>query len=386
MDKLTELMQERAELIKKNRKLVDKAEKEDRGLTSDEETTYKNREEGIDELEGRIERLKKQEKREKKEVNNMGGEKKNKEGDTEYKEAFDKFLRRGKTSLDRAEVRALQEDTDSEGGYLVPTEFDNRLMQALEERNIIRQIATVSSTASPKKIPVASDSGSATWVSEEGSFTTDDPSFSQKSVDAYKAGTIIKVSEELLYDNTYNLEGYISSRFVRRIGDLEEAAFVNGSGSKPTGFLQDATNATNATGTAAVTADELIDLYHGPSRPYRKNGTWLMNDGTAKAIRKLKDGDGQYLWQPGLQAGQPDVLLGAPVRIAGDMPTMEASAKPIAFGDFSFYEIFDRQGIFMQRLNELYAANGQIGFRAYKRVDGLLMLADAIQTITMAAS
>jgi len=384
MDKITELKQERASAIKKQRDLVEKAEKEDRNLTSDERTNFNNLDEAIDSFEERIEDLKKIEEREKKIVNNMGGEEKEKETDTEYKGIFDKYTRRGRSALDGTERRALEEGDDGEGGYIVPTEFGNRLMQALEDRNIMRQIASVSSTSSEKKIPVASDSGSATWVSEEGAFSTADASFSQKSVDAYKAGTIIKVSEELLYDNTYNLEGYIQSRFVRRIGDLEEAAFVNGSGTKPTGFLQDADNATTATAADAVTADELIDLYHGPSRPYRKNGAWLMNDGTAKAIRKLKDGNGQYLWQPGLQAGQPDILLGAPVKITGDMPDLGSANKPIAFGDFSFYEIFDREGIFLQRLNELYAENGQIGFRAYKRVDGLLMLAEAVQTITMA--
>jgi len=384
MDKITELKQERASAIKKQRDLVEKAEKEDRNLTSDERTNFNNLDEAIDSFEERIEDLKKIEEREKKIVNNMGGEEKEKETDTEYKGIFDKYTRRGRSALDGTERRALEEGDDGEGGYIVPTEFGNRLMQALEDRNIMRQIASVSSTSSEKKIPVASDSGSATWVSEEGAFSTADASFSQKSVDAYKAGTIIKVSEELLYDNTYNLEGYIQSRFVRRIGDLEEAAFVNGSGTKPTGFLQDADNATTATAADAVTADELIDLYHGPSRPYRKNGAWLMNDGTAKAIRKLKDGNGQYLWQPGLQAGQPDILLGAPVKITGDMTDLGSANKPIAFGYFSFYEIFDREGIFLQRLNELYAENGQIGFRAYKRVDGLLMLAEAVQTITMA--
>jgi len=383
MDKITEMKQERAKLIKKNRKLVDGAEKEDRGLNSDEETTYKNREEEIDDLEGRIEKLEKQREREKEIVSqNVEKKNKNKGGDVEYKKAFDKWARRGRSSLERAETRALQEDTDSEGGYLVPTEFSNTLMQALEERNIMRQLATVNSTSSPKKIPVASDGGAATWVAEEGAFTTGDASFTQKQVDAYKAGTIIKVSEELLYDNDYNLEGYINSRFVRRIGDLEETAFVSGDGvGKPTGFLSDAPVGVTAAALDAITTDELIDLFHAPKRPYRKNANWLMNDATAKSIRKLKDSNGQYIWQPGLQAGQPDVLLGRPVNIAGDMPGLGTTNKPVAFGDFSYYEIFDRQGIFMQRLNELYAENGQIGFKAYKRVDALLMLSEAIQVL-----
>src|SRR6056297_2021409 len=329
MDKITELMQERAEAIAKQRKLVDAAEAEDRGLTSDERVKFNNMETAIDNLEARIADLKNIEEKEKKSVlKDHKVETKEGEKDIEYRDAFFKLLRRGRGNLEAPEIRALQVATDSEGGLLVPPTFANSLLQALEERNIMRQLCTVSSTSSEKKIPVAQDTGVATWVAEEGAYIEGDPTFSQKSVDAYKAGTIIKVSEELLYDNTYNLEGYIQSRFVRRIGDLEEAAFVNGSGTKPTGFLQDADNATTATAADAVTADELIDLYHGPSRPYRKNGAWLMNDGTAKAIRKLKDGNGQYLWQPGLQAGQPDILLGAPVKIAGDMPDLGTGNKP----------------------------------------------------------
>src|SRR6056297_260560 len=168
MDKITELKQERASAIKKQRDLVEKAEKEDRNLTSDERTNFNNLDEAIDSFEERIEDLKKIEEREKKIVNNMGGEEKEKETDTEYKGIFDKYTRRGRSALDGTERRALEEGDDGEGGYIVPTEFGNRLMQALEDRNIMRQIASVSSTSSEKKIPVAYDSGSATWVSEEG--------------------------------------------------------------------------------------------------------------------------------------------------------------------------------------------------------------------------
>ena len=389
MDKLTQLKQDRAKLIKKQRKLVENAEEEDRTLNSEEKKKFNRMDEEIDELEERIENVKKTREREKRLVEKeLDKETKNKDGNKEYKKIFNKALREGRAALNREETRALQEDTDSEGGYLVPTSFANSIMQALEERNVMRRIATVSSTQSEKKIPVAADSGQAGWIDEEGSYPSADPSFSQKAVDAYKAGTIIKASEELLYDNTYNLEGYIQSRFVRRIGDLEEAAFINGDSatSNPTGFLQDAEVGVTASATDAVTADELIELFYSASKPYRRNARWLLKDAVAKSIRKLKDNNGNYLWQPGLQAGQPDVLLGKPVETAADMPDMATANKPIAFGDFSYYEIFDRQGIFVQRLNELYAENGQVGFRAYKRTDGLLMLAEAIQALEMASA
>ncbi len=380
MDKINELKQERAALIKKQRKMLDSND----NLSAEQKSKWDRIDEDIDNLEDRISKLKKTEEREKELAKREFEKEDKKEEKADYEKTYDKYLRKGRSNMEIAEKRALQEDTDSEGGYLVPDTFANSIMQALEERNVMRRIATVESTSSPKKFPVASDSGAATWVAEEGSFSTADPSFSQKSVDAYKAGTIIKASEELLYDNTYNLQGYLQSRFVRRIGDLEETAFVNGSGSKPTGFLQGATSGVTANATDAITAGELIDLYHAPKTPYRRNGRFLLNDSTAKAIRKLKDGNGQYIWQPGLQAGQPDVLLGKPVEISADMPDIGTGNSAVAFGDFSFYHIFDRQGIFLQRLNELYAENGQVGYRAYKRVDGLLMLAEAIQTLDLA--
>jgi len=388
MDKITELMQERAEAIAKQRKLVDTAEAEDRGLNPDERVKFNNMETEIDALEARIADLKKVEEKEKKAVlKSHKVETKEGEKDIEYRDAFFKLLRRGRGNLEVPEIRALQVATDSEGGYLVPTTFANSLLQGLEERNIMRQLCTVSSTSSEKKIPVAQDTGVATWVAEEGAYIEGDPTFSQKTVDAYKAGTIIKVSEELLADNTYNLEGYIKTRFVRRIGDLEETAYISGDGSgKPRGFLLDAQAAFTAAAAAAITADELIDAYHALGRPYRKKANWLFNDNTAKGIRKLKDTQGNYLWQPGLQAGQPDALLGKSVQIASDMPDMSASNKAIAFGDFSYYEIFDREGIYIQVLRELYATTGQIGFKAYKRMDGLLLLPEAVKVVTMAAA
>ena len=386
MEKITQLKQDRASLIKKQRKLIDKAEEENRSMNSEEEKKWSRMDEDIDKLEGRIEKLQKTIEREKHLAEKeFKSEEKKTNGDTDYRKVYDKFLRNGRGQLSSAERRALQEDTDSEGGYLVPTSFANRLVQGLEERNVMRRIATVNSTASETKIPVASDTGVATWIAEEGAYSTDDPSFDQKTVDAYKVGTIIKVSEELLYDNTYDLESYINTRFVRRIGDAEETAFVDGNGTgKPTGFLQDAQLGETATGTDAITANELIDLYHALKTPYRRSGRFAMNDGSAKAIRQLKNNNDQYIWQPGLQAGQPDVLLGKPVEIIPDMPDIGTGNQAVAFGDFSYYEIFDRVGIFMQRLNELYAENGQVGFRAYKRTDGLLMLPEAIQTLTLA--
>ena len=136
-----------------------------------------------------------------------------------------------------------------------------------------------------------------------------------------------------------------------------------------------------AAGAAAITADELVDLYYALKAPYRKNAIWVLNDTTIKLIRKLKTGDGQYLWQPGIKDGEQNMILGRPYFTSPFMPTAAAGAKTIIFGDLNYYWIGDRVGITFKRLNELYAGNGQVGFMASKRLDGRTVLPEAIQIL-----
>ena len=283
-------------------------------------------------------------------------------------------------------LNALQEGTDSEGGYLVPDEFERTLVEALEEENVFRTLAHVIRTSSgDRKIPVVASKGSASWVDEEGAYQESDDAFSQVSIGAYKLGTMIKVSEELLADSVFDLEAYISKEFARRIGAREEESFFNGDGKgKPLGILAAAGGAevgVTAASATAITADEVIDLFYSLKAPYRKNAVWLLNDATVKQIRKLKDTTGQYLWQPSLVAGTPDTILGRPVKTSAFMPTAAAGAKTIAFGDFKYYWIADRQGRTFKKLSELYAANGQVGFMGTQRVDGKLILPEAIKVL-----
>ena len=283
-------------------------------------------------------------------------------------------------------LNALQEGTDSEGGYLVPDEFERTLVEALEEENVFRTLAHVIRTSSgDRKIPVVASKGSASWVDEEGAYQESDDAFSQVSIGAYKLGTMIKVSEELLADSVFDLEAYISKEFARRIGAREEESFFNGDGKgKPLGILAAAGGAevgVTAASATAITADEVIDLFYSLKAPYRKNAVWVLNDATVKQIRKLKDSTGQYLWQPSLVAGTPDTILGRPVKTSAFMPTAAAGAKTIAFGDFKYYWIADRQGRTFKKLSELYAANGQVGFMGTQRVDGKLILPEAIKVL-----
>ena len=307
----------------------------------------------------------------------------------EYRTSFWDMMR-SKAPLPSV-VNALQEGTDSEGGYLVPDEYERTLVEALEEENVFRQLAKVIRTSSgDRKIPVVATKGTASWIDEEGAYTESDDSFGQVSIGAYKVGTMIKVSEELLNDSVFDLESYIAKEFARRIGAKEEEAFFTGDGSgKPLGILAatgGAETGVTATSSTAVTADELMDLFYSLKSPYRKKAVWVLNDSTIKAVRKLKDSTGQYLWQPSLVAGTPDTLLGRPVKTSAYMPVIAAGAKTIAFGDFSYYWIADRQGRSFKRLNELYAANGQVGFLGSQRLDGKLVLSEAVKVLAQKAS
>lgn len=288
-------------------------------------------------------------------------------------------------------MNALQEGVDTEGGYLVPDEFERTLVEALEEENMFRSLAHVIQTSSgERKIPVVASKGSANWIDEEGPYVDSDDSFGQVTIGSFKLGTTIKVSEELINDSVFDLENYISKEFARRIGSREEEAFFNGDGNgKPLGFLASKGGAevgVTAASATAITADELIDLYYSLKTPYRKNAVWILNDATVKAIRKLKDNAGQYLWQPSLTEGTPDKLLGRPVYTSAYMPTAAAGAKTIAFGDFKYYWIADRQGRSFRRLNELYATTGQVGFLGSQRVDGKLILSEAVKVLSQKAA
>ena len=254
---------------------------------------------------------------------------------------------------------------------------------------MFRTLATVITTASgDRKIPIVSDKGEASWIDEEGTFPLSDDTFGQKSLGAYKVGTALKVSTELLNDAAFDLEAYISREFGRRLGAKEEEAFWVGDGkSKPTGIFAATGGAESGatTSTANITFDDVLELFYSLRSPYRKKAVWVLNDSTVKALRKLKDSTGNYIWNPSVQAGVPDTILNRPYYTSSYVPEIKAGAKCLAFGDFSYYWIGDRQGRSFKRLNEVFAMNGQVGFLASQRVDGRLILTEAVKTLGMKA-
>lgn len=294
----------------------------------------------------------------------------------EYKDAMMAAMR----SNFRNVSNVLQEKVDADGGYLVPDEYDKRLIDVLEEENIMRKLATKITTAGQHKINIAATKPAAAWIEEGGALSFGDATFSQIYLDAYKLHVAIKVTEELLYDNAFGLENYILTQFGKALANAEEDAFLNGTGTgKPTGiFAASGGGQVVATLTAAIKSDDLIDLVYGLKRPYRKKASFIMNDATLVSLRKLKDNNGAYIWQPSYKEGEPDRVLGYAVHTSAFAPK-----NAIAFGDYSYYNIGDRGTRSFAELRELFAGNGMVGFVAKERVDGKLILPEAVKILKL---
>lgn len=276
----------------------------------------------------------------------------------------------------------LQEGVDADGGYLVPEEYDSRLIQTLSEENIMRRLGNVITTSGAHKINIAATKPAAAWIEEGGALQFSDATFAQILLDAHKLHVAIKVTEELLYDSAFNLESYIIEQFGKALANAEEDAFLNGTGvGQPLGLFAEVGGGHVAgTLTAALKADDVLDLISNLKRPYRKNASFIMNDKTVAQIRKFKDNNGAYIWQPSYQAGEPDRILGYTVYTSAYAPE-----NAIAFGDYSYYNIGDRGTRSFKQLNELFAGNGMIGFVAKERVDGKLILPEAVQILKLKA-
>ena len=393
MSKIKELREKRATVWEQAKKFLDEHRKDSGLISPEDNAVYEKMEEEVVSLGKEVERLERQEMVDR-ELSaaicaplttrpEKTTEQKTGRASDAYKSAFWGAMR-NRTS--QSAQNSLQIGQDSEGGYLVPDEYELQLIKALEETNVMRRLCHVISTShGDRKIPVVASHGSAAWMDEEAAFNESDDAFGQVTLSAYKVGTMLKISDELLNDSFFNLESYVATEFARRIGTAEEEGFLTGDGSsKPTGLLHSTGGAqvgVTAASATAITMDEVIDLYYSLKAPYRKNAEFVINDATIKAIRKLKDGQGQYLWQPSVTAGTPDTILNRPMFTSQFMPTAAAGTKSILFGDYSYYWIADRQGTTFKRLNELYAANGQVGFLAWKRLDGKLILPEAVKVL-----
>ncbi len=395
MSKMQELMDKRAKTWEGAKAFLDTHRQENGTISAEDNATYEKMEADVVALGKEIERLKRQKEidaelskatstpiTEKPQKNAVGNDEKKGRATDEYKKQFWNSMRK-KNFFDVSNVLTIGED--AEGGYLVPDEYEKKLVEGLEDEVFFRGMAHVIRTSSgDRKIPIITGHGEAAWMDEGEQFTESDDTFGQTSISAYKLGTLIKVSDELLNDSVFDLAGYISREFARRIGAKEEEAFFIGDGKgKPTGIFDTKGGAQTGVTTSGtgITFDDVMDLYYSLRAPYRNKASWILNDSTVKAIRKLKDANGNYIWQPSVREGEPDRILNRPYKTSIYVPELAAGNRVMSFGDYSYYWIADRQGRSFKRLNELYATTGHVGFLACERLDGKLILPEAIKTM-----
>lgn len=321
------------------------------------------------------------------------------EATPEYRSAFMTYMRLGRSELtadersilrhgyavDDAEERATtpQTVTTSAGGYLIPSEFQAELIRAMKAFGAIRENATVFETDSGSQIaiPTVDDtSNKGRLISINTQVTTSDVSFGQTLFDAYKySSDQVLVPIELMEDSAFDMDGLVNSILAERLGRITEEHYTTGDGSgKPKGIVAASAQGTQGTTgqTTSIIVDDLVDLYHSLDPAYRAGASWMMNDATVKAIRKLKtgvSGDNTFIWQAGLTAGAPDTILGHPVVVSPEMPVMAASAKAILFGNLKRFRIRDVRGIRIVRMDERYADYDQVGFVSFLRTDSDLV-------------
>lgn len=282
-------------------------------------------------------------------------------------------------------AQGLKAGEKGAGGYLVPDSMEAQIVQTLAEENVMRRLAAVIHMEDGERaVPVVRSMSDAQWLDENEAMEIGAAGFEAARLKPRKLGLTIPVSNELLADAGVDMATFLADSFARRIASNEEKAFLAGDGVKqPTGLLNSAQVGVTTAAPDALTADELISLYYALDEQYRSKAVFLMHEDTAKALRTLKDENGRYLWREAL-GGEPDRLLGRPVYTSRFMPKLAAGAKPVVFGDLSKYWIADRGNRTLRRYGEVFALRDQTAFVMTERVDGKLIVPEAVKVIQMA--
>lgn len=388
---IQKLIEKRANLWANAKNYLDAHTDEDGKISAKDAATYEKMEGDIVALGKQIDRFQRRDSMEnylsgsddKPLLSDLGGSADNKKGraSNEYRKEFFRQVRDGfKTAKNYLQVA----DPPTQGGYLVPTEFDNAIQSELENENVMRQIGRVIQTQSEHKICLVATKPTAAWVAEGQSINLSTEAFAQISLSAFKLVVGLSISNELLQDSYYDLEEHLAQEFGKAIARTEEQAFITGTGiGQPTGILYTISSDNNCylttTATGTISADDLITLQYSLPRPYRKNACWLMNDETVARIRKLKDSTQNFIWQPSLTDSEPPKLLGAPVYTSPYMPATSSANIPVLFGDFNYYTIGERGQRVFKPLRELHALSDLTDFLMIERVDAILTDKKAIK-------
>ncbi len=324
------------------------------------------------------------------------------QNDSDRGKAWSKFLRKGEKSLNEMEKKVLVISDDTQGGYLAtPPEYVNEIIKAVTLMSPIRQLAKVQTTSSGSiMVPKRTASFTAARVSEIG--TRSERTGLTYGMEQMQLGEVyadVRISKKNIEDSAFNLEGEIAAEIAEQFAVLEGTEFLTGSGANdvPEGIMTNTDLKVEGTGcyhtatTVVITIDDLLNVQYLLKEAYTRNAVWLMKRDVAGYLRTLRSGSsgtsGDYYWQPSVQAGVPATLLGSPVIECTDMTGLTSNALvqntyPVAYGDFKKgYLIGDRIGLEIQRLVELYAATGTIGFLARRRYNGQVVLSEAIKTL-----
>ncbi len=307
--------------------------------------------------------------------------------------AFNNFLRYGNTNLTPEETRALTVSTDTAGGFITPDNFVGELLRNVVQFSPMRQYARVMNVAGANvRMPKRTGTMTGAWVGETADRTGTQPTYGEVELTPFEAACYVDVSNQLLEDSAFNLESELAFDAAEEFGRLEGAAFVSGDGTgKPKGFITDAGIGTVISGHASTLgsapADKLIDMFYALAPAYRANATWALNSTSLASVRKLKDSQGNFLWQPGLQNGEPSTLLGRPVAELPDMPDVGAGNLPILLGDFQQgYRIVDRVSLAILRDPYTMETKGQTRFHMRRRVGGGVVKAEAFRALKISAT
>jgi len=410
MPRLKEFMQERAKLVKQARGILDLAEKEKRELSADENTRYENIMTDVDKIGNRIEMEQKVVEAErtlgeivddpikpepKKSESRDEGEKLKEK----YVLAYRDYLAHGNRSgVMNEEFRALQMDSDTAGGYIVaPEQFVNQLIKDIDNAVIVRRYARTFSLTQAESLgaPVLdNDPDDADWTSELGTGSADSTmSFGKRELRPHPLAKRIKVSRKLLRAAAMNPEQLVRDRLAYKFSVTEENAFLNGSGAqRPLGVftasdhgISTSQDVSTGNSTTAIAADNLIEVKYSLKPGYWPNARWIFHRDAIKQIRKLKDGEGQYIWKAGLSNDRGDTILDLPVHMSEYAPNTFTTGEYVGIlGDFSYYWIADALNMSIQRLDELYAENNQVGFIGRLETDGMPVLENAFARVTLA--
>lgn len=322
-------------------------------------------------------------------INRPGGTKEDAPEASVERKAFKAYLRHG-NAAPADELKALTVSADPQGGYLAPSEMSTEFVRDLVQFSPIRAVASVRTTGAPSVIyPRRTGITNAKWKGEGQTSEASEPAFGQLEIPVKEMNTYVDISNQLLADSAGQAEAEVRLALAEDFGQKEALAFVSGSGVlEPTGLMTDASVAYTPSGHATnLYSDALIAVMYALPAAYRNAGSWLMNGTTLAWIRTLKDGEGNYLWQPSFQAGQPETLLGRPVVEAVDMPNIEAGAFPVMFGDLATaYRIVDRAALTILVNPYIRATDGMTRIHATRRVGAGVIQPKALRKIKMAVS